>query len=78
MHNSAGNFAVLIGFQCELNFQIGDVLVGEQVGSEGVVGWFGDGLLQTGDVGGVGGETQGEAFVADVGVVAFQFLVGNW
>ena len=71
MYDSAGNFAVLIRFEGELNFHVGDILVGEQVGSKGMIGGFGDGLLQAGDVGGIGGETQGETFVADVGVVAF-------
>ena len=43
-----------------------------------MIGRFGDGLLQAGDVGGVGGETQGETFIANVGIVAFQFLICYW
>ena len=58
-----------------MDIEVGDVLVGEQVGTESVVGRFGDGFVQSGDVGGGGGEAEGEALVADVGRVALQLLV---
>ena len=47
LHNSARNFTKLLVFQSHLNFNIGDILIGEKIGSEGMVSWFCYGLLQT-------------------------------